>query len=69
MMASATPTPVFDATEYEADELGLVLAKTLALDDTVMFGRVLLVQANARSAVLHADAQLNAPPPQQATLA
>jgi hypothetical protein len=26
-----------------------------------MFGRVLLVQANARSAVLHADAQINAP--------
>jgi phosphoribosylaminoimidazole-succinocarboxamide synthase len=69
MVSSATPTPVFDATEYEADELALVVAKTLALDDTVMYGRVLLVQANARSAVLHADAQLNAPPPQQASLA
>ena len=67
MLAAATPTPVFDATEFDADELGLVVAKTLALDDTVMFGRVLLVQANARSAVLHADAQLNAPP-QQAQL-
>ncbi len=64
MLAAATPTPVFDATEFDSDELGLVVAKTLALDDTVMFGRVLLVQANARSAVLHADAQLNAPPPQ-----
>ncbi len=62
MLAAATPTPVFDATDYDADELGLVVAKTLALDDTVMFGRVLLVQANARSAVLHADAQINAPP-------
>jgi phosphoribosylaminoimidazole-succinocarboxamide synthase len=61
MLAAATPTPVFDATEYDADELGLVVAKTLAVDDTIMFGRVLLVQANARSAVLHADAQLNAP--------
>lgn len=69
MVSSATPTPAFDATEYEADELALVLAKTLALDDTVMFGRVLLVQANARSAVLHADAQLNAPPPGQVNLA
>ncbi len=66
MLAAATPTPVFDATEYDADELGLVVAKTLALDDTVMFGRVLLVQANARSAVLHADAQINAPQPQVA---
>jgi phosphoribosylcarboxyaminoimidazole (NCAIR) mutase len=64
MLGSATPTPVFDATEYDADELALILAKTLALDDTVMFGRVMLVQANARSAVLHADAQINAPPAQ-----
>ncbi|MDQ2857183.1 MAG: hypothetical protein M3R53_00855 [Candidatus Eremiobacteraeota bacterium] len=65
MLAAATPTPVFDATEYDAGELALVIAKTLALDDTVMFGRVLLVQANSRSSVLVADAQLNAPPPGQ----
>jgi phosphoribosylaminoimidazole-succinocarboxamide synthase len=64
MLGAATPTPVFDATEYDAGELALALAKTLALDDAVMFGRTLLVQANARSAVLHADAQLNAPPMQ-----
>lgn len=64
MLGAATPTPVFDATEYDADELALALAKTLALDDTVMYGRVMLVQANARSAVLHADAQLNLPHPQ-----
>ena len=64
MLAAATPTPVFDATEYDPDELAMILAKTLALDDTVMFGRTMLVQANARSAVLQADAQLNAPPPQ-----
>ena len=61
MLSAATPTPVFDATEYDESELALAVAKTLALDDTVMFGRVLLVQANARSAVLHADAQINAP--------
>ncbi|MDQ2908856.1 MAG: hypothetical protein M3R44_05820 [Candidatus Eremiobacteraeota bacterium] len=67
MLAAATPTPVFDATEFDPAELALVAAKTLALDDTISFGRVLLVQANARSAVLHADAQLNAPTP-QATL-
>ncbi len=64
MLSAATPTPVFDATEYDPSELALALAKTLALDDTVMFGRTMLVQANARSAVLHADAQLNAPPSQ-----
>jgi phosphoribosylaminoimidazole-succinocarboxamide synthase len=64
MLAAASPTPVFDATEYDPEELALLLAKTLALEDTVMFGRVLLVQANARSAIVHADAQINAPPPQ-----
>ncbi|GAC1310779.1 MAG: hypothetical protein NVS2B3_10510 [Vulcanimicrobiaceae bacterium] len=68
MLAAATPTPVFDATEFEPDELALTIAKTLAMDDTVMFGRVMLVQANARTAVLAADAQLNAPQP-GATLA
>ncbi|GAC1308805.1 MAG: hypothetical protein NVSMB19_22240 [Vulcanimicrobiaceae bacterium] len=68
MLSAATPTPVFDATEYDAGDLALTIAKTLALDDTVMFGRVMLVQANARTAVLAADAQLNAPQP-QATLA
>ncbi len=67
MLGAATPTPVFDATEFDAGDLALAVAKTLALDDTVMFGRVLLVQANARSAVLHADAQINASP-QQAVL-
>jgi len=64
MLAGATPTPVFDATEYDADELALMLAKVLALEDTIMYGRVQLVQANARSAVLVADATLNAPPGQ-----
>jgi hypothetical protein len=60
LLGAATPAPVFDATEYEPDELALAVAKALGLDDTIMFGRTLLVQANARSAVLHADAQLNA---------
>jgi len=68
MLSAATPTPVFDATEYDEAELALIIAKTLAMDDTVMYGRVMLVQANSRSAILGADAQLNAPGP-QATLA
>ena len=38
-------------------------AKTLAVDDTVLFGRVMLVQGQARSEILQADAQLNAPRP------
>ncbi len=66
MIAASTPTPVYDATEFDAEELALAIAKTFALDDPVMFGRVMLVQANARSAVMAADAALNAPPPQQA---
>ena len=38
-------------------------AKVFGLEDTVVFGRVLLMQANARSEVLTADAQINVPPP------
>jgi phosphoribosylaminoimidazole-succinocarboxamide synthase len=68
MTSATTPTPVFDATEYEPDELALAIAKSLALEDTVMFGRVMLVQANARSAIVQADSQLNSPPPQPTTL-
>ena len=68
MIASATPTPTFDATEYEPEELALALAKALGLDDTIVFGRVLLVQANARTSILAADARLNAPQGQQAVL-
>ena len=68
MIAASTPTPTFDATEFEPDELALAVAKTLAMDDTVMFGRTMLVQANARSAIVAADAQLNAPPPQSANV-
>jgi phosphoribosylaminoimidazole-succinocarboxamide synthase len=70
MISASTTAPVFDATELEADELALALAKTFALDDTIMFGRVMLAQAAARSAILQADAQLNAPlAPPNGTLA
>jgi hypothetical protein len=62
LLGAATPQPVFDAPNSKTDGLALAVAKTLALDDTVMYGRTLLVQANARSAVVQADAQLNAPP-------
>jgi hypothetical protein len=35
-------------------------AKALGLEDTVVYGRVMLMQANVRSAVMQADAQLQA---------
>jgi phosphoribosylaminoimidazole-succinocarboxamide synthase len=65
MIDHATPNPVIavDIADPRPDELALRCAKAFALEDTVVFGRVLLLQANARSDVLGADARLNAPPP------
>jgi phosphoribosylaminoimidazole carboxylase/phosphoribosylaminoimidazole-succinocarboxamide synthase len=63
LLDAATSTPVVRAASFAPHEVALSCAKALALDDTVMFGRVLLVQANRRSAILQADAQLNAPAP------
>ena len=45
----------------EPQDVALDCAKLLALEDTVLYGRTLLMQANARSAVLHADAMLQQP--------
>jgi hypothetical protein len=61
--ASANPLVVVDVADPRPDDVARAAAKAFALDDTVVFGRVLLLQANARSAVLGADAQLNQPPP------
>ncbi len=61
--AGATPVVVVDVADPRPDDVARACAKAFALDDTVVFGRVLLLQANARSAVLGADAQLNQPPP------
>jgi phosphoribosylaminoimidazole-succinocarboxamide synthase len=65
MVDNATPNPVIavDVADPRPEELALKCAKAFALEDTVVFGRVLLLQANARSEVLAADARLNAPPP------
>jgi hypothetical protein len=60
--ASANPIVAVDATAPRLDETALRCAKTFALEDTVVFGRVLLLQANGRSEILAADARLNAPP-------
>jgi phosphoribosylaminoimidazole-succinocarboxamide synthase len=61
---AASSSPVF-AWNGDATALALQAAKLLALDDTVLYGRTLLMQANARSSVLHADAALQQQPQQQ----
>ena len=47
----------------DADLIALQCAKAFGLEDTILFGRVLLIEANTRSSVLRADAELNVPPP------
>ncbi len=62
MLEAASSAPVVDGRE----DIGRVMmqcAKVFGLEDTVLFGRTLLMQANARSAVLHADASLQQQPP------
>jgi hypothetical protein len=61
--ATANPVLFVDSAFPRTDEIALRCAKAFALEDTVVFGRILLLQANARSMVLAADAELNAPPP------
>ncbi|MBV8353893.1 MAG: hypothetical protein JO101_01125 [Candidatus Eremiobacteraeota bacterium] len=63
MVDAATTTPVIVADRQSGENVAQAAAKALALDDTVLFGRVLLTQANARTAILQADAQVNAPAP------
>lgn len=59
MLEGVTTNPTFDGTDAP-ETIALRCAKALALEDTVLFGRTLLTQTNARSAVLQADASLNA---------
>ncbi len=62
MIEYASVTPVVRApAAADVDGIALQCAKAFALEDTVVYGRVLLVQANTRSNVLQADAELNAP--------
>ncbi len=60
--ASATPVIRAPATA-DLELIALQCAKAFALEDTIVFGRVLLIEANTRSRVLQADAELNVPPP------
>jgi phosphoribosylaminoimidazole-succinocarboxamide synthase len=63
MIEYASTAPVIRApVTAEADQVALQCAKAFALEDTVVFGRVMLVQANMRSSVLQADAELNVAP-------
>jgi len=57
MLDSVSSAPVLDG-KGEAGRLAMQCAKLFGLEDTVLFGRTLLMQANARSAVMHADASL-----------
>jgi hypothetical protein len=65
MVSASTTNPVIDVAEKPSEIAAQAVAKAFAFDDTVLFGRVMLTQANMRSAILQADAQLNAPPPPQ----
>jgi hypothetical protein len=69
MLDASSSAPVLDGTG-EPQQLAMQCAKLLGLEDTVLYGRTLLMQANARSSVLHADAsmQQQAPMPQGATI-
>jgi phosphoribosylaminoimidazole-succinocarboxamide synthase len=69
MLDATSSAPVLDGTREPA-RLAMECAKLLGLEDTVLYGRTLLMQANARSSVLHADASLQqqAGIPQGATI-
>ena len=57
MLDSASSSPVLDGRGDPAS-VALDCAKLLGLEDTVLYGRTLMMQANARSAVLQSDALL-----------
>jgi hypothetical protein len=57
MLDSASSSPVLDG-RGDPQSVALDCAKLLGLEDTVLYGRTLMMQANARSAVLQSDALL-----------
>jgi len=60
MLDAASSSPVLDGRTPTA-QLTMQCAKLFGLEDTVLYGRTLLMQANARSSVVHADASLQQP--------
>jgi phosphoribosylaminoimidazole-succinocarboxamide synthase len=61
MLDATSSAPVLDGS-IETQRLALECAKLFGLEDTVLYGRTLLLQANARSSVIAADATLQQPP-------
>jgi hypothetical protein len=61
MFDATSSAPVLDGA-IEPQKLAMDCAKLFGLEDTVLYGRTLLMQANARSTVIHADATLQQPP-------
>jgi phosphoribosylaminoimidazole-succinocarboxamide synthase len=68
---NATASPVLRAESpgADVDAIAFSCAKMFALDDSVVFGRTILMQANMRSAVMQADAQLQQQQQQQMAIA
>ena len=62
MLDANSSAPVLDG-GTETQRLITQCAKLFGLEDTVLYGRTLLMQANARSSVVHADASLQQAPP------
>jgi phosphoribosylaminoimidazole carboxylase/phosphoribosylaminoimidazole-succinocarboxamide synthase len=62
MLDATSSAPVLDGSAAP-QQLAMECAKLLGLEDTVLYGRTLLMQANTRSSVLHADASLQQPTP------
>jgi phosphoribosylaminoimidazole-succinocarboxamide synthase len=60
MLDAVTSAPVLDG-RLEPERIAMSCAKLFGLEDTVLYGRTLLMQANARTNVLHADASLQQP--------
>jgi phosphoribosylaminoimidazole-succinocarboxamide synthase len=57
MLDAASSSPVLDG-RADPQQLTMQCAKLFGLEDTVLFGRTLLMQANARSSVVAADSSL-----------
>jgi phosphoribosylaminoimidazole carboxylase/phosphoribosylaminoimidazole-succinocarboxamide synthase len=57
------PSGVASAVVLEPENAALAAAKILAVDDTVLFGRVLVAQYRSRTNVIESDARMNAGPP------
>jgi phosphoribosylcarboxyaminoimidazole (NCAIR) mutase len=57
------PSGVASAVVLEPENAALAAAKILGVDDTVLFGRVLVSQYRSRKNVIESDARLNAAPP------